>query len=105
MWGFMPRRNPKIDNSSKGWRGRLGRKGRTGIYVTKYEIKEEEKQDIKPGDVIEVLIMTVTRRGEGIGKYKGRSVTVIGASDPGIKVKAKVKKVQGGKVLAELMEY
>ncbi len=99
----MPRRNPKVEDASKGWRGRLGRKGRTGIYITRYEVKEEKGEDVKPGDIIEVLIMTVTRRGEGVGKYKGRNVTVVGASDPGIKVQARVRRVQGNKIVAELV--
>ncbi len=100
----MPRRNPKEINSSRGWKGRLGRKARGTLYVTKFDKVEKRSTSVKPGDVIEVLVQSVNRRGEGEGTYNGRAVIIIGAADPGLTVMAKVRRVAEGKIIAEVVE-
>lgn len=100
----MPRKNPKENNSSRGWKGRLGRKAKRNLYVTRFEKTEERAPSLRLGDTIEVLIQSVNRRGEGEGFYRGRPVIIIGAADPGIKVVAKVRKISGGKIIAEMVD-
>ena len=100
----MPRRNPKETNSSRGWKGRLGRKARGTLYVTKFDKVEGRSPSIKPGDIIEVLVQSVNRRGEGEGTYKGRTVIIIGAADPGLTVTARVRRIAEGRIIAEMVE-
>ncbi len=100
----MPRRNPKGNDFSRGWKGRLGRKAKGTLYVTKFDKVEERPSSIKPGDLIEVLVQSVNRRGEGEGIYQGRPVVIVGAADPGLMVTAKVRKIAGGKIIAEMVE-
>ncbi len=100
----MPRRNPKGNDSSRGWKGRLGRKAKGSLYVTRFDKPEERSSSLKPGDLIEVLVQSVNRRGEGEGIYRGRPVVIVGAADPGITVTARVRKISGGKIIAEMVE-
>ncbi len=100
----MPRRNPKESSSSRGWKGRLGRKARGTLYVTKFDKIEGRAPSIKPGDIIEVLVQSVNRRGEGEGTYRGRTVIIVGAADPGLTVIARVRRVMEGKIIAEMVE-
>lgn len=100
----MPRKNPKGNNSSRGWKGRLGRKAKKNLYITGFERTEEKTPSLKPGDLIEVLVQSVNRRGEGEGVYEGRHVIIVGAADPGIKVMARVRKLSGGKIIAEIVD-
>lgn len=100
----MPRRNPKGNDSSRGWKGRLGRKAKGSLYITRFDKPEERKGEIKSGDLIKVLVQSVNRRGEGEGVYMGRPVVIVGAADPGITVTAKVRKISGGKIIAEMVE-
>jgi len=100
----MPRRNPKGNDPSRGWKGRLGRKAKGTLYVTKFERIDGRSPLVRPGDVIEVLVQSVNRRGEGEGIYKGRPVVIVGAADPGLMVAAKVRKVIAGKIIAEMVD-
>ncbi len=99
----MPRRNPKGSDSSRGWKGRLGRKAKGSLYVTRFDKPEGKSPSLKPGDLIEVLVQSVNRRGEGEGVYRGRPVVIVGAADPGITVTAKIRKIVGGKIIAEIV--
>jgi len=100
----MPRKNPKgSEPAQSGWRGRLGRKRRIDIYAPRVgSTKFSRGPSIRVGDVIELLITDVTRRGEGVGQYMGRTVIVRGAADPGEVVTAVVKRITKDGVLAEV---
>ncbi|HDI86244.1 MAG TPA: TRAM domain-containing protein [Candidatus Korarchaeota archaeon] len=100
----MPRKNPKGGSTAQsGWKGRLGRKRRIDIYAPRAGATQFGRESpLKVGDVIELLITDVTRRGEGVGQYRGRTVIVRGAADPGEVVTAVVKKITREGVFAEV---
>lgn len=100
----MPRRNPREGESSKGWKGMKGRRGRENLYQVRVERLGREPLPLKPGDLIEVLVRSVNRRGEGEGVYEGRQVVIAGAPDPGVAVRVRVRKIAGGKIFTELAE-
>lgn len=100
----MPRRNPKEEEARKGWKGKRGRKGRENLYQVRFSDAIEKPSSLKPGDLIEVLVRSVSRRGEGEGIHEGRQVIISGAPDPGIVVTARVKRIAEGKIYAELVE-
>lgn len=100
----MPRKNPREGESSKGWKGMKGRKGRENLYQVRVERLSGGSSSPKPGDLIEVLVRSVNRRGEGEGVYGGRKVMIAGAPDPGVAVRVRIRKVVGDKIFAELAE-
>lgn len=100
----MPRRNPREDESSKGWKGIRGRKGRENLYQVRFDGLIRQASSPRPGDLLEVLVRSVNRRGEGEGIYEGRQVIIAGAPDPGVAVKVRVRRVAGGKIFTELAE-
>ncbi|MCS7103240.1 MAG: hypothetical protein NZ992_05110 [Candidatus Korarchaeum sp.] len=100
----MPRRNPREGESFKGWKGMKGRKGRENLYQVRLEGLNRKPSSLKPGDLIEVLVRSVNRRGEGEGIYEGKQVVIVGAPDPGVAVKVRVRKIAGDKIFTELAE-
>ncbi len=100
----MPRKNPREEEISKGWKGMRGRKARENLYKVRIDGITGGHSSIKPGDLIEVLVRSINRKGEGEGIYEGRQVIVVGAPDPGVTVRAKVRKIADGKIFAEIAD-
>lgn len=100
----MPRRNPKEEEVHRGWRGIKGRKGRENLYQVRFDNTMTKVSSLKPGDLIEVLVRSINRRGEGEGVHGGKQVIIAGAHDPGVIVTARVKRIAEGKIYAELVE-
>ena len=101
---IMPRRNPRGEEVSKGWKGMRGRKARENLYHVRIDGITGGYSSIKPGDLIEVLVRSVNRRGEGDGIYEGRQVIIAGAPDPGVTVRARIRKIVDGKIFAEIVD-
>jgi len=89
-------------NDLSSWKGRLVRKASAVIYMNQ---QQESKPPIELGTEIEVLISSVTRKGRGVGKYKGVTVIINGAADPGETVRARVVKMKDNKIIAEVVDY
>ncbi len=100
----MPRRNPREEEFSRGWKGMKGRKSKENLYLVRVEGLGKKPVSLKPGALIEVLVRSVNRRGEGEGVYEGKHVVIAGAPDPGIAVRARIRKISGDKIFAELAE-
>lgn len=66
-------------------------------------IQVPREEGVKPGDVITVSIRDVDERGRGIASYRGKTVIVYNAS-LGSRVKARVVKITGNTIYAEITE-
>ncbi len=61
------------------------------------------EEGLKEGDVLKVYITKINEYGDGIAEYGNYTVIIPGAKD-GEVVKVKVKKIEGNKVYAEILE-
>jgi predicted RNA-binding protein with TRAM domain len=66
-------------------------------------IQVPREEGVKPGDTITVSIRDVDEKGRGIASYRGKTVIVYNAS-LGSRVKARVVKVTGDTIYAEITE-
>ncbi len=66
-------------------------------------IQVPREEQLKPGDEITVSIRDVDEKGRGIASYRGKTVIVYNAS-LGSRVKARIVKIAGDTVYAEIKE-
>jgi len=77
---------------------------RISVYPSfKKYLREDEKKNIKEGDVVKVRIIGLDESGKGIAYYKGTKVLVEDVM-PGMEVLCKIVKVIDGKAFAKVLK-